>query len=142
MSDDLPPGQSVYACTHLLPEIKPPGDVSVGVVLLVGAPMKLCLDGLHLHRQLSRNCIKTWRSCVTLAELEARNLCASVTSASEHVTLQKLKPHLVFLSSFQSFFTFDIRQNKPKSQFLIRLTIMLRHLNIFFVSFYLKNILF
>lgn len=48
----------VYECTHLLPEVESPGNVSVGVVLLIGALMKLRLDGLCLNRKLSRYCNK------------------------------------------------------------------------------------
>lgn len=44
------------ACTHLLPEVQSPGDISVGVVLLIGSLMKLRLDGLRLYRKLSRVC--------------------------------------------------------------------------------------
>lgn len=42
--------------THLLPEVEPPGDVGVGVVLLVGALVELRLDALRLDGELSRNC--------------------------------------------------------------------------------------
>lgn len=44
------------ACIHLLPEVQSPGDISVGVVLLIGSLVKLRLDGLRLYRKLSRNC--------------------------------------------------------------------------------------
>lgn len=42
--------------THLLPEVEPPGNVGVGVVLLVGPLVQLRLDGLRLDGKLSRNC--------------------------------------------------------------------------------------
>lgn len=47
----------VCVCAHLLPEVQSPGNIGVGVVLFVGALMKLRLDGLRLYRKLSRNCI-------------------------------------------------------------------------------------
>lgn len=42
-------------CAHLLPEVEPPGNIGVGVVLIIGALMKLRLDGLLLNRELSGN---------------------------------------------------------------------------------------
>lgn len=49
---------SIYSCANLLSEIKPPGHIGVGVVLLVGALMKLRLDGLSLYWELSKYCKK------------------------------------------------------------------------------------
>lgn len=48
----------VDECTHLLPEVESPGNIGVGVVLLIGALMKLRLEGLCLNRKLSRYCNK------------------------------------------------------------------------------------
>lgn len=42
--------------THLLPEVEPPGNVGVGVVLLVGALVEMRLDGVRLNGKLSRYC--------------------------------------------------------------------------------------
>lgn len=57
---------SGYNCTCLLPEVQPPGDIGVGVVLFVGSLMKLGLDGFCLYRKLPRNCSKDNKADVSV----------------------------------------------------------------------------
>lgn len=54
----------ICICAHFLPQIQPPGNIGVGVVLFIGPLMKLRLDSLCLYWKFSRDCIKQVRLCL------------------------------------------------------------------------------